>query len=56
MKAKLYLETTIVSYLVARPSRNAALAADQKATHAWWDKRLHPMVCTPRELMGTFEL
>jgi hypothetical protein len=39
MKAKLYLETTIVSYLVARPSRNAALAADQKATHAWWNKR-----------------
>jgi hypothetical protein len=40
MKAKLYLETTIVSYLVARPSRDAALAADQKATHVWWNKRL----------------
>lgn len=40
MKAKLYLETTIVSYLVARPSRDVVLAADQKMTQAWWNKRL----------------
>ncbi len=41
MKAKLYLETTIVSYLVARPSRDPGLCADQKMTHQWWSKRLH---------------
>ena len=40
MKAKLYLETTIVSYLIARPSRNPILLADQKVTHIWWTKRL----------------
>jgi hypothetical protein len=41
VKAKLYLETTIVSYLVARPSRDVALAVDQKITREWWNKRLH---------------
>jgi hypothetical protein len=40
VKAKLYLETTIVSFLAARPSSNAGLLADQKMTHAWWNKRL----------------
>jgi hypothetical protein len=34
-----YLETTIVSYLVARPSRSVLLAAHQKITREWWEKR-----------------
>ncbi len=40
MKARLYLETTIVSYLVARPSRDATILSRQRATRAWWDARL----------------
>ena len=40
MKARLYLETTIVSYLVARPSREVVLAAHQTMTHDWWNKRV----------------
>lgn len=40
MKVRLYLETTIVSYLVARPSRDVVLAAHQAMTHDWWKKRL----------------
>ncbi len=32
MKPRLYLETTIPSYLVARPSRDLRLAADQQTT------------------------
>lgn len=31
-----YIETTIVSYLVATPSRDAILAAHQQLTRQWW--------------------
>ena len=37
MKPRLYLETTIPSYLVARPSRDIALAGQQEATRRWWE-------------------
>jgi len=39
MKAKLYLETTIPSYLVGRPSRDLLVAAHQAMTRAWWETR-----------------
>ena len=32
-----YIETTIPSYLAARPSGQLSIAADQKATHDWWN-------------------
>ena len=31
-----YIETTIVSYLAANPSREAILAAHQQLTRQWW--------------------
>ena len=31
-----YLETTFISYLVARPSRDLTVAAHQQATQEWW--------------------
>ena len=37
MNPRLYLETTIPSYLVARPSRDLRLAADQQTTREWWE-------------------
>jgi hypothetical protein len=39
MKPRLYLETTIPSYLAAKPSRDLRLAADQQTTQEWWALR-----------------
>ena len=39
MKPKLYLETTIPSYLVSWPSRDLVIAGHQQITKEWWDKR-----------------
>lgn len=37
MKSTIYIETSIISYLTARPSRDLLAAAWQKATVDWWD-------------------
>jgi hypothetical protein len=36
-----YLESTIPSYLVARPSRDLIAAAHQRLTHEWWTTATH---------------
>jgi hypothetical protein len=36
---KIYIETTIVSYLTARPSRDLIIAAHQQITQEWWENR-----------------
>lgn len=38
-RTRLYIETTIVSYLVARPSRDLIVAGHQQTTHEWWQRR-----------------
>ena len=39
MKSKVYLETTIVSYLTAEPTRDVVQAAHQQLTREWWNQR-----------------
>jgi len=34
---RLYIETSVVSYLTSRPSRDLVAAARQQLTHAWWN-------------------
>jgi predicted nucleic acid-binding protein len=36
-KATIYIETSIISYLAARPSSNLATAACQQVTAEWWE-------------------
>jgi predicted nucleic acid-binding protein len=39
MLRRAYLETSVISYLAARPSRDLVVAARQQLTHEWWRRR-----------------
>ncbi len=39
MKSKVYVETTVVSYLVASPTLDLIQAAHQEITRQWWSGR-----------------
>lgn len=36
MKPRVYIETSVISYLTARPSRDLVTAGQQIITHQWW--------------------
>src|SRR3990172_6647318 len=40
-----YLETTFISYLVSRPSRDLLVAAHQQITNDWWLNRRQNFEC-----------
>src|ERR1700682_5149210 len=40
-----YIETTIVSYLVSNPSQDVIVAAHQQLTREWWDRRRPLFAC-----------
>ena len=39
MESTVYIETSIISYLTARPSRDLVRAAHQRLTRSWWQRR-----------------
>ena len=66
LKPKLYLETTVPSYLTAWPSRDLIRASHQQITREWSNAEMAhdiervcrefglecPVICTPEGLMG----
>jgi hypothetical protein len=51
MKRRVYLETTVISYLTARPSRTVVGAAHQQITMAWWERRRNDFDIVVSELV-----
>ena len=39
MAQAVYIESSVISYLAARPSRDIIVAARQQLTHQWWEQR-----------------
>lgn len=39
MSETVYIETSILGYLTARPSRDIVVAANIEITREWWDTR-----------------
>ena len=45
MKPSVYIETTIISYLTAKPSRDLVTAAHQQITTEWWTDVMPQVDC-----------
>jgi len=39
MSEAVYIETSILGYLTARPNRDIVIAANIQVMREWWDKR-----------------
>ena len=46
-----YLETTFISYLVARPSRDVIVAGHQQTTQEWWANRRSEFDCSVSQVV-----
>jgi hypothetical protein len=52
VRRRVYLETTVISYLTApRPSRTIIVAAHQEITAQWWERRRHDFDLVVSELV-----
>jgi len=38
-RQKVYIETSVISYLTSRPSRDLVVAGHQQLTQDWWERR-----------------
>ena len=52
-KSSVYVDTSIVSYLTARPSRDLVIAAQQTVTREWWRNAQDRFVLVASELVLT---
>ena len=46
-----YLETSFISYLVARPSRDVVVAGHQQTTQDWWTNRRSQFECSVSQVV-----
>ena len=46
-----YLETTFISYLAARPSRDVIVAGHQQTTQDWWENRRSEFECSVSQVV-----
>lgn len=51
MKPSVYIETTIPSYLTARPTRDIVMSARQQITREWWETRRQKFDCYISQLV-----
>ncbi len=53
MAERVYIESTFVSYLTARPNRDVVIAGHQQVTHEWWDTRRESYeLCVSQLVLG----
>lgn len=55
MAAPTYLDSNVISYLTARPSRDVVSLAHQQVTRDWWDRQRHNFELHISELVA-FEI
>nr|VFJ66510.1 MAG: hypothetical protein BECKFM1743C_GA0114222_104276 [Candidatus Kentron sp. FM]VFJ68369.1 MAG: hypothetical protein BECKFM1743A_GA0114220_104717 [Candidatus Kentron sp. FM]VFK17222.1 MAG: hypothetical protein BECKFM1743B_GA0114221_104676 [Candidatus Kentron sp. FM] len=51
MKPKVYMESSVISYLTARPTNDLVSAARQTITEAWWTENLQHFAVFVSELV-----
>jgi len=53
MAERVYIETSFVSYLTARPNRDVVIAGHQQITRDWWDTRRQDYeLCVSQLVLG----
>jgi predicted nucleic acid-binding protein len=53
MAERVYIETTVISYLTAWPDRDVVIAGHQQVTHEWWDTQRQKFeLCVSQLVLG----